>query len=105
MVRKAAPTDSIALSGDAEIGGLAAAPEPLFHADLDQGYVIPENETFANAAPNPIKVTAEDPVSTFSTDVDTASWSVLRNSLERGARARGSCISVCRARLWWTACR
>jgi Ca-activated chloride channel family protein len=69
MVRKAAPTGSIALSDDAAVGVLAGAPE---------------TETFSNAAPNPIKVTAEDPVSTFSADVDTASWAVLRNSLARG---------------------
>ncbi|CUH79354.1 vWA domain-containing protein [Tropicibacter naphthalenivorans] len=44
----------------------------------------PDSEAFANADPNPIKVTAEEPVSTFSIDVDTASWSVIRNSLNWG---------------------
>lgn len=43
-----------------------------------------DTEAFANAASNPLKVTAEDPVSTFSIDVDTASWSVIRNSLTNG---------------------
>ena len=41
-------------------------------------------EIFANAATNPLKITAEDPVSTFSIDVDTASYSVVRSSLSRG---------------------
>lgn len=45
---------------------------------------MPDTEAFPEAAPNPLKVTAEDPVSTFSIDVDTASWSVLRNSINRG---------------------
>jgi len=45
----------------------------------------PNTETFANEDPNPLKVTAREPVSTFSIDVDTAAYSVVRNSLERGA--------------------
>lgn len=44
----------------------------------------PDSESFANAAPNPVKVTAEEPVSTFSIDVDTASYAVLRSSLMNG---------------------
>jgi Ca-activated chloride channel family protein len=40
-----------------------------------------DSEAYANAAPNPVKVTAEEPVSTFSIDVDTASWSVIRSTL------------------------
>ncbi len=41
-------------------------------------------ETFANADPQPVRIVAEEPVSTFSIDVDTASWAVIRSSLERG---------------------
>jgi len=46
----------------------------------------PEANTdrFANEAPNPLKITAEEPVSTFSTDVDTASYAWLRRSLQNG---------------------
>jgi Ca-activated chloride channel family protein len=45
----------------------------------------PENtEAFANAAANPVKVTKEEPVSTFSIDVDTASYAVVRSSLNSG---------------------
>ncbi|MFZ7090873.1 vWA domain-containing protein [Primorskyibacter sp. 2E233] len=43
-----------------------------------------DTEAFPQAEANPIKVTAEDPVSTFSIDVDTASWSIIRNSLTAG---------------------
>ena len=42
------------------------------------------SEEFANADDNPVKVAAEDPVSTFSIDVDTASYSVVRSSLLNG---------------------
>jgi Ca-activated chloride channel family protein len=43
-----------------------------------------DTETFANEAPNPLKITSEEPVSTFSIDVDTASWSLIRNMISRG---------------------
>ena len=45
----------------------------------------PNTEAFANAAQNPVKVTAEDPVSTFSVDIDTASYAIVRASLRAGA--------------------
>ncbi len=41
-------------------------------------------EAYSNEAPNPVKVTAEEPVSTFSIDVDTASYAVVRSSLTGG---------------------
>ncbi|MBJ2152519.1 VWA domain-containing protein [Paracoccus sp. IB05] len=44
----------------------------------------PATEDYANAAANPVKVTVEEPVSTFSTDIDTASWSVIRSTLNAG---------------------
>lgn len=45
----------------------------------------PDTETFASLTPNPVKVTAEEPVSTFSVDVDTASYSYLRAALNAGS--------------------
>jgi len=38
-------------------------------------------DKFENATPNPIKRVSESPVSTFSVDVDTASYSFVRSSL------------------------
>ena len=43
-----------------------------------------DSEAFSNAAENPVKVTLEEPVSTFSIDVDTASYTIIRNSLNGG---------------------
>jgi Ca-activated chloride channel homolog len=43
-----------------------------------------DTEAFATAAPNPVKLTVEEPVSTFSIDVDTASYAVVRQSLNAG---------------------
>lgn len=56
----------------------APAPDPVIVAPDDN------TETFPEADDNPIKVTAESPVSTFSIDVDTASWAFIRNALNRG---------------------
>jgi Ca-activated chloride channel family protein len=41
-------------------------------------------EAFANMPPSALKTTIEDPVATFSVDVDTASYAVIRSSLTRG---------------------
>ncbi|TWI29261.1 Ca-activated chloride channel family protein [Paracoccus sulfuroxidans] len=43
-----------------------------------------DSEAFANEDANPVKVTAEEPVSTFSADIDTASYAVVRDSLMSG---------------------
>ena len=41
-------------------------------------------DRFARVDPNRLKVVAEEPVSTFSIDVDTASYSYMRASLQQG---------------------
>ena len=45
---------------------------------------VQAGDRFARVDPNRLKVVAEEPVSTFSIDVDTASYSFLRASLQRG---------------------
>ena len=44
----------------------------------------PSGDRFARVDPNRVKVVAEEPVSTFSIDVDTAAYSFLRASLQQG---------------------
>lgn len=44
----------------------------------------PNRDQFDGAEPNKVKSVAEDPVSTLSVDVDTASYSVVRRSLMNG---------------------
>ena len=41
-------------------------------------------EEYADYQSNPIKLTSEEPVSTFSIDVDTASYTLVRNQLNSG---------------------
>lgn len=43
-----------------------------------------EEEAYSNEAPNPLKTTKNEPVSTFSIDVDTASYALLRSSITNG---------------------
>ena len=67
-------------AGDGFVAAIAQS-----ESDLGSAALAPENtESFANAEQNPVKVTTEDPVSTFSIDVDTASYSVVRSSLMSG---------------------
>ncbi|MDP4031849.1 MAG: von Willebrand factor type A domain-containing protein [Pseudorhodobacter sp.] len=72
---------------------LAEGLPPEGMADL--GRPAPENsENFANAAPNPLRITADEPVSTFSIDVDTASYAVVRSSLMNGALPDAQAVRI-----------
>ena len=64
-------------------GALAAKSAPGMIADQVLP-AEPDTEAFNNAPTNPVHVTAEEPVSTFSVDVDTASYAVIRSSLNNG---------------------
>jgi Ca-activated chloride channel family protein len=85
-------TDSISGTDMARMGVAPAAPLAsgmiaTFAAPADAKLApapVPNTEAFANAAQNPVHVTAEEPVSTFSADVDTASYAVIRSSLNAG---------------------
>jgi Ca-activated chloride channel homolog len=57
------------------------APEP---ADRFLQRAEPDTEAFPDATPNALKITTETPVSTFSIDVDTASYAIIRSSLMGG---------------------
>ena len=86
-----APTDMVS---DAEGATMAVAPEMMMApapmaagtAAYDAGLVAPQpsGDTFADFEESPVKSVAQEPVSTFSIDVDTASYSYVRRSLEEG---------------------
>ncbi len=83
MTRKAAPEAAVA-----DLAMEAPAVEPsVVGAAAPDAIPLPADtdEAFANAGDNPVQVVAEAPVSTFSVDVDTASYAVVRNSLMSGA--------------------
>jgi Ca-activated chloride channel homolog len=67
--------------------GIAGDPSRKVVLDQDLAYIpapIDDTEAFANANANPVITTTEAPVSTFSIDVDTAAYSVIRQSLNAG---------------------
>ena len=92
----AAESTAPKLAGRAAPGGAPAlvAPPPS-PADMAPAPAVappdmrrtpgPDTEAFANADPNPVKTVRDEPVSTFSIDVDTASWGIVRSSLMAGA--------------------
>ena len=55
----------------------------------DQG-----RDQFSNIAPNPLKLVTKAPVSTFSVDVDTASYSFVRSALNRGVLPQRDAVRV-----------
>ncbi len=54
----------------------------------------PDTEEFANEDPSGIVVTAEQPFSTFSIDVDTASYSIVRNSINNGFLPNAEAVRI-----------
>ncbi len=55
----------------------------------DQG-----RDKFQTIKPNPLKVTAQEPVSTFSIDVDTASYSFMRAAINKGVLPQRDAVRV-----------
>lgn len=88
--RQAAPSASRSIApGEAESysnGFLRSPLGALQRPDANEVVVLPESNTeaFPEAAPSALKITSEEPVSTFSIDVDTASYGVVRSSLKAG---------------------
>lgn len=69
---------------------LSIAPrEPSGTAYRDQG-----RDKFSPITDNPVKVVAENPVSTFSIDVDTASYSFMRAALMRNVLPQKDAVRV-----------
>jgi len=86
-VRSASRSDSgLARAQQAAPARQLAAGEFGGGAQRERGPVVVEpvgRDKFANAPENPFKIVRDAPVSTFSIDVDTASYSFMRASLNR----------------------
>ena len=92
------PTNSHAKAAN---GGLASVQAeravrriPMPVDPLSPGYREKGRDRFEGAESNPLKSVQTDPVSTFSVDVDTASYSFLRRSLNGGALPPKDAIRV-----------
>lgn len=87
--RKMAPeAGAILPEAEGYVADMMAEPvisaAPAIMAEPAPAPRVENTEAFANADANPVKITAEEPVSTFSTDVDTASYAIVRSSLNDG---------------------
>ncbi len=66
---------------------MPAMPDPQVMAE-------PNTEAFPEFDRNPVKLTGEEPVSTFSIDVDTASYAILRSSLMGGSLPPAEAVRI-----------
>ncbi len=73
-------------------GLLAAAPPAETRPPI--AYRDQARDRFADIEPNGIKRVAEEPVSTFSIDVDTASYAFMRGALNRGVLPQKDAVRV-----------
>ncbi|WP_179875440.1 VWA domain-containing protein [Sinorhizobium sp. BJ1] len=74
--------------GRMEIMPAPAAPSDILPPPIEN------RERFGNADANPVKSVATEPVSTFSVDVDTASYSFVRRSLMAGEMPSPDAVRV-----------
>jgi len=73
------------------LSGSAANRESEFETQ-DRAYV--GRNRFETITPNPVKVVSEEPVSTFSIDVDTASYAFVRRALNNGVLPQKNSIRI-----------
>ena len=77
----------MAAPAPAPAGAMARKPGPMTAFSSDTTVMPPPDvsgDTFTGFDESPVKVTAEQPVSTFSIDVDTASYAYVRRALGDG---------------------
>ncbi len=75
-----APQDTSRLGDEAQADSFLLDEE----SSSFSGSQVEGRDRFEQIDPNPLKITSVDPVSTFSIDVDTASYSFMRSSLMNG---------------------
>jgi Ca-activated chloride channel family protein len=70
-------------------GAIGGVPEQITPHYRDHG-----RDRFANIEANPVKVAAEEPVSTFSIDVDTSSYAFVRATLNNNVLPQKDAVRV-----------
>lgn len=81
-----APLGALAPQSDV-VSGIAPLSEPTITPQ-------PNTDQFTTTPENPLKITSESPVSTFSIDVDTASYAYVRSSLLNGGTLSPDAIRI-----------
>lgn len=85
----AMPVSPVVMGGVGSVNGLAVMPDEKSIGQSDFG-----RDKFKDVAENNIHQVAADPVSTFSIDVDTASYSFARSSLDRGVLPQKDSVRI-----------
>ncbi len=85
-----AAADVAAAPATENLRGFATVPPPP-----PRPLASPEvRDKFPDAKPNPVKLVSEEPVSTFSADVDTSSYAVVRKFLNDGALPPADAVRI-----------
>ncbi len=85
----AIPASPVVMGGVGAVNGLAVMPDEKSISQANFG-----RDKFKDVAENNIHQVAADPISTFSIDVDTASYSFARSSLDRGVLPQKDSVRV-----------
>jgi Ca-activated chloride channel family protein len=83
----------LAVDGGA-VGYLQKAPATLPADQVDSYYRDQGRDKFTAIETNPVKIARDEPVSTFSVDVDTASYSFVRGSLNQNVLPQKDAVRV-----------
>ncbi len=91
---RAAPMAAMSKMAEQSYGGampsVAYMPEPM----PQPGYQDVGRDKFEDFDENPIKIVAQEPVSTFSIDVDTSSYTFVRRQLNSGVLPQKDAVRV-----------
>jgi len=87
-----APSPIPRLEARAATTQYAVAP-PVMHPSVAPR-PTPDTERYPDATPNPVRRVADEPVSTFSIDVDTASYSNVRRFIDEGRAPPADAVRV-----------
>src|SRR5690606_12965898 len=78
-----------AAAGPAAAAMPMAAPEPMLAPPTE-----PSGDVFTPFAESPVHLVSEQPVSTFSVDVDTASYAYVRRALSEGRLPAAEAVRI-----------
>ena len=91
--REALPTARVA-DGIAAVANMAVAPSEAIVYAPPPASMEQKRDRFTDITANPVKQVATDPLSTFSTDVDTSSFSFVRRSLMENVLPQKDAVRV-----------
>ena len=94
VMMQSAPLESYAIAPADKLAAPAMRVAGSVADSATAPALMPNTEAFSNAPQNPVHVTTEEPVSTFSTDIDTAAYSVVRASLNAGQLPPAEAVRV-----------